>query len=39
MNFDYMPELHWIAGYPAALALMVLVAVALYLMFRRRGWL
>ncbi|MEV6868735.1 CorA family divalent cation transporter [Streptosporangium subroseum] len=39
MNFDYMPELHWIAGYPAAVALMVLVAVALYLMFRRRGWL
>jgi magnesium transporter len=39
MNFDHMPELHWIAGYPAALALMVLVAVALYVMFRRRGWL
>ena len=25
MNFDHMPELHWMLGYPFALALMLLV--------------
>jgi magnesium transporter len=39
MNFRNMPELHWAFGYPAALVLMVLASVALYLVFKRRGWL
>ena len=39
MNFDHMPELHWAFGYPFALALMVLSAVAPYHWFKRRGWL
>ena len=39
MNFGYMPELHWKLGYPFALALMVMVSVTLYLVFKRRGWL
>jgi magnesium transporter len=39
MNFDYMPELHWPLGYPFALALMLLVSVSLYLVFKRRDWL
>ncbi len=39
MNFDHMPELKWLFGYPFALLLMVLVAVSLYLIFKRRGWL
>jgi Mg2+ and Co2+ transporter CorA len=39
MNFDRMPELHWRFGYPAAVILMVLMSVALYIMFRRRQWL
>ena len=39
MNFDHMPELHWLFGYPFALALMALVCVSLYLVFKRRGWL
>jgi magnesium transporter len=39
MNFDHMPELHWLWGYPTALALMVVSAVALYVGFRRWGWL
>jgi magnesium transporter len=39
MNFDHMPELHWLLGYPFALALMLLVSVSLYLVFKRRGWL
>ena len=39
MNFDHMPELHWTVGYPFALALMLLVSVSLYLVFKRRDWL
>jgi magnesium transporter len=39
MNFTHMPELNWTLGYPMALGLMLVVAVLLYLMFRRRGWL
>ena len=38
MNFD-MPELHWALGYPFALALMAIVSVGLWLVFRKRGWL
>jgi magnesium transporter len=34
-----MPELKWTLGYPMALALMLLIAVLLYVLFRRRGWL
>jgi magnesium transporter len=39
MNFDHMPELHWAAGYPLALALMLATSVTLYAVFKRRGWL
>ena len=39
MNFDHMPELHWAAGYPLALGLMVVTSVTLYAVFKRRGWL
>ncbi len=39
MNFDHMPERHWVGGYPLALALMVLGSIVLYRVFRRRGWL
>jgi magnesium transporter len=38
MNFDRIPELHWIHGYPWALALMVASAVLPLWYFRRRGW-
>jgi Mg2+ and Co2+ transporter CorA len=38
MNFDHMPELHWKAGYPAALLLMLLTSLALYAAFRNRDW-
>ena len=38
MNFEYMPELKWLLGYPFALALMVLISLTLYLIFKRRGW-
>ena len=39
MNFDYIPELHWVLGYPFALVLMLLVSVSLYAVFKKRGWL
>ncbi|MDP8952723.1 MAG: magnesium/cobalt transporter CorA [Actinomycetota bacterium] len=39
MNFDHMPELHWLLGYPFALNLMVVTSIVLYLVFKRRGWL
>lgn len=39
MNFDTMPELHWLLGYPSALALMLLLGTVLYFLFRRSGWL
>jgi magnesium transporter len=39
MNFDYMPELDWLAGYPFALVLMILSAIVPFWYFKRRGWL
>lgn len=39
MNFENMPELGWMYGYPLALALMALVSIVLYFVFNRRGWL
>jgi magnesium transporter len=39
MNFDYMPELRSRWGYPTVLAAMAVIVLAIYLWFRRRGWL
>lgn len=39
MNFDYMPELKWLLGYPWALGLMVMSGIAPYWYFKRKGWL
>jgi len=39
MNFKYMPELDWQAGYPFALLLMLASVAAPFLYFRRKGWL
>jgi magnesium transporter len=39
MNFRHMPELHWLLGYPMALAMMAISASVLYVVFRKRGWL
>ncbi len=39
MNFDVMPELHWILGYPSALLLMLVTGVAPFLWFKKKGWL
>ena len=39
MNFDFMPELKWRFGYPAALSAMAVVCGYLYYRFRKSGWL
>ncbi|MDN3264485.1 magnesium/cobalt transporter CorA [Streptomyces sp. CSDS2] len=39
MNFDHMPELHWLWSYPAVIVLMAALEVLLYRLFKRRGWL
>jgi magnesium transporter len=45
MNFDpdrgpwNMPELRWAYGYPATLALMLVIALVMLWFFKRRGWL
>ena len=39
MNFEHMPELQEVWGYPAVLALMLAVCTTLYVTFRRYHWL
>ena len=39
MNFDRMPELHWVLGYPFAIVLMAVVCTSLYVIFKRKDWL
>jgi len=38
MNFEHMPELTWIHGYPFALSIMIGVAVMMIGWFAWRGW-
>ena len=38
MNFEHMPELRWLHGYPFALSLMLVTAVVMLTWFGRRGW-
>lgn len=39
MNFDHMPELHWRWGYPVVMTVMGGACGALYVLFKRSGWL
>ncbi|MBI2231782.1 MAG: magnesium/cobalt transporter CorA [Deltaproteobacteria bacterium] len=39
MNFQYMPEIQWVHGYPVTLAIMALLDVYLFCRFRRAKWL
>lgn len=39
MNFEKMPELKWAWGYPAALALMAVIAGVMLVYFKRKDWL
>lgn len=38
MNFEHMPELEEVWGYPAVLVLIAAVCLALFFKFRRMGW-
>jgi magnesium transporter len=39
MNFKYMPELDWPFGYPVIMILTLGTCIALYIRFKRSGWL
>jgi magnesium transporter len=39
MNFNHMPELHWMQGYPLAVGAMAIAAVLPLLWFKKKGWL
>jgi magnesium transporter len=39
MNFEHMPELTWVWGYPITVAVMVLVDVIVFYRLRKAGWL
>ncbi|MGZ5031620.1 MAG: magnesium/cobalt transporter CorA [Usitatibacter sp.] len=39
MNFEHMPELKWVFGYPLSIALMVGIDSYLWFKFRKTGWL
>jgi magnesium transporter len=38
MNFEHMPELHWLHGYPFALGLMIFIAILMIGFFVVKGW-
>jgi magnesium transporter len=39
MNFDFMPELSWVVGYPIAIALMIASSLVFLWYFKRKKWL
>jgi magnesium transporter len=39
MNFEHMPELKWVYGYPLALLAMVIAAIGPYFFFKWKRWL
>ncbi|TWT26394.1 magnesium/cobalt transporter CorA [Planomicrobium sp. CPCC 101110] len=38
MNFQYMPELQWEAGYFVVLAVMLFTGIGMFLWFKNKGW-
>jgi magnesium transporter len=38
MNFDNMPELHFVYGYPVTLAAMAGIAVVMWILLKWKGW-
>jgi magnesium transporter len=38
MNFEHMPELNWIWGYPMVWGIFLLIAAGMLIFFKRRGW-
>ena len=39
MNFEHMPELRWVYGYPAVMGLILVICLGLYVTFKRSKWL
>ena len=39
MNFEHMPELHWVWGYPAVVGIILIICTGLFVTFRRNNWL
>ena len=39
MNFEHMPELKWLFGYPLSLGFMAGIDFYLFRRFRKAGWL
>lgn len=39
MNFQHIPELEWLYGYPFSITMMIISAIATYLFFKKKGWL
>ncbi|MBN1615247.1 MAG: magnesium/cobalt transporter CorA, partial [Deltaproteobacteria bacterium] len=39
MNFEYMPELKWRFGYPTVWLFILIIAVTMFIYFRRKKWL
>ena len=39
MNFQYMPEIQWVHGYPVALLLMAFIDLYMFFRFRKARWL
>ncbi|OUD03811.1 magnesium/cobalt transporter CorA [Streptomyces swartbergensis] len=39
MNFEHMPELRWEWSYPVLIAVMAVLEVLVFRLFKRRGWL
>jgi magnesium transporter len=39
MNFEHMPELEWVGGYPVVLSLTAIAVALLYRQFKKSGWL
>jgi len=38
MNFEFMPELRWIGGYPFALSVMGVVGLGFLIYFKLKKW-
>lgn len=38
MNFQHMPELQWVWGYPFVISLMLCISAAMLIYFRRKRW-
>jgi magnesium transporter len=39
MNFQYMPELNKVWGYPGVIGLMLAITIVVWIWFKRKGWL